>query len=240
MRIAIVTAMAEETLPILEKLGNVIDESTISNVKIRKIKSQNDIIYLATSGIGEIKAAIAVQLLKDLFDVDVVLNFGFVGALNPQLNIGEIVIAEKVCHYQFDISKINGTKVGQYADKDDIYLELDNNLLVNALQSIPTPIKKVTVASGDKFIGGKGEKEVLFKEFNCDICEMELAGLQIATEKNGIPLLSVKVVSDKADESAHEDFGTVVERGVAKYSEILPTILKVVSGESSVLPPVKK
>lgn len=238
MRIAIITAMTEETLPILNKIGNVVDESVIANVKIRKIISGNNVIYLATSGIGEVRAALAVQLVKDLFDVDVVLNFGFVGALNPSLNIGELVIAKAACHYQFDLSPIDGTKVGQYDGHDDIYLNLDNDLRVNVLQTIGMLLKSVNVASSDKFVAEKKDKEYLFNELHCDICEMELAGIQLACERNNIPLLSIKVVSDKADESAKEDFNVVVEKGVAKYAEILPSILKVLDGEKTVLPPV--
>ena len=64
MRIAIVTAMAEETLPIFQKLGNVVDQSTIAGVAISKIELDGDTIYLATSGVGEIKAALAGVIKK--------------------------------------------------------------------------------------------------------------------------------------------------------------------------------
>ena len=37
MRIAIITAMAEETLPIFKKLGNVVAQNTISGVAISQI-----------------------------------------------------------------------------------------------------------------------------------------------------------------------------------------------------------
>ena len=56
MRIAIITAMAEETLPIFKKLGNVVAQNTISGVAISQIEYDGDTIYLATSGVGEIKA----------------------------------------------------------------------------------------------------------------------------------------------------------------------------------------
>lgn len=240
MRIAMITAMTEETLPILKKLGNVVDESTIAGVTIRKIQYEDDIIYLATSGIGEIRAALTVQLLKDLFDIDVVMNFGFVGALNNSLSIGELVIVEKVCHYQFDLSSIDGTKIGQYNDKDDIYLYTNETFNKGILENIGKPMKKVTAASADKFIGTKEDKIYLKNEFKCDICEMELAGLCIATEKNNIPLISIKVVSDKADESAHEDFSVVVKNGIVKYEEVLPNIIAAVKGNIKHLPPIRR
>lgn len=240
MRIAIITAMAEETLPILKKLGNVVAQDTLSGVLVRQIELEGNTIYLATSGIGEIRAALTVQLLRDLFDIDVVLNFGFVGALNNALDIAELVIAERVCHYQFDLSAIDGTLVGQYDNRDDRYFYLDQTLIDRVLSAIGISMKKVTVASGDKFIADKNDKTVLKNEFNCDICDMEISGLALACERNNIPLLSIKVVSDKADESASASFLDVVKKGLSRYEQILPTILKAISGTIKPLPPIKK
>lgn len=241
MRIAIITAMAEETLPILEKLGNVVAENTISGVYIRQIETNGDTIYLATSGVGEIKAALAVQVLVDLFDVDVVLNFGFVGALNPNLVIGELVACSKVCHYQFDVTLVDtDRKIGQYNGMKDNFFYLDKNLLKGFLHIVGKPLKSVSVASADKFVAGKENKETLFREFACDVCDMELAGLAIACERNSLPLFSVKVISDKADDSAGESFVSVVSKGMSKYEQLLPCILEAVKGDISPLPPVKR
>ncbi len=241
MRIAIITAMAEETLPILEKLGNVVAENTIAGVTVRQIETEGNTIYLATSGVGEIKAALTVQVLKDLFDIEAVLNFGFVGALNPQLSIGELVICKRVCHYQFDVTLIDTDRlVGQYGGMKDNFYYLNAGLIHNVLHNIGKQLRLVSVASGDKFVAGKEMKEQLYDGFNCDICEMELAGLAIACERNEIPLFSMKVVSDKADESASESFESVVSRGMSKYEELLPSILKAVNGSISTLPPIAR
>lgn len=241
MRIAIITAMAEETMPILKSMGsNMTDESKISGVDVKKFELGLDTIYLATSGVGEIKAALAVQLMKDLFDVEVVLNFGFVGALNPALSIAELVIVTRVCHHQFDISTLDGIEVGRYSDHEDRYFYLNQELVLRVLANVGRPIRQVTDASGDKFISLSSDKEYLRKEFDADICEMELVGLAIACERNNLPLLSLKVVSDKADESATTDFGEIVHKGMEKLAGILPEVLKALEGMSSPLPPIKR
>lgn len=128
MRIAIITAMAEETLPILKKYGNVVAQNTISGVAISQIEQDGNTIYLATSGVGEIKAALAVQLLVDLFDVEVVLNFGFVGAVNHNLDLCELVAVGRVCHYQFDVTEVDTDRVvGQYGGMRDNYFLSQRN-----------------------------------------------------------------------------------------------------------------
>ncbi len=240
MRIGIVTAMAEETLPIYRKLGNVAEESAIHGAHVCRIELGANTVYLATCGVGEINAALTAQTLVDLFDVEIMLNFGFVGALNPALGVGELVIADKVCHYQFDTSRIDGTKVGQYLDKDDINFRLDCALIDAVLAAVGKPLRKVAVASGDLFVASAEKKKELAERFGCDVCEMELAALAIACERNGIPLLSVKVISDKADATAPVSFDEVVRRGIAKYEEILPAVFAAVTGAVKPLPPIKK
>lgn len=42
---------------------------------------------------------------------------------------------------------------------------------------------------------------------------MEIAGICLAAERNEIPVFSMKVVSDGADEEATESFGEVLEKG---------------------------
>ncbi len=241
MRIAIITAMAEETLPILKKHGNVVAQNTISGVAISQIEQDGNTIYLATSGVGEIKAALAVQLLVDLFDVEVVLNFGFVGAVNHNLDLCELVAVGRVCHYQFDVTEVDTDRVvGQYGGMRDNYFYLNETVLNNVLANVGKPMKVVTCASGDKFVARKDEKDRLRNEFGADICEMELAGLAIACERNNVPLFSLKVVSDKAEEGANESFLSIVEKGVAGYEKILPAILKAVTSGATSLPPARK
>ena len=63
MRIGIITALAEETLPIYTKLGTLVQQSVIAGVNIYSIDTNNDKIYLACSGAGEIRAAQATQML---------------------------------------------------------------------------------------------------------------------------------------------------------------------------------
>ncbi len=238
MRIGIITAMAEETMPVYEKLGNLEAESFISGVRVCKFAIGEHLVYLATGGVGEIRAAMAVQLLKDLFDVEAVVNFGFAGALRPSLGVGELVLASRVCHYQFDTSLIDGAKRGQYDGKSDEYFYLNERFITLVLAATKRPLKRVSVASGDVFIGSDEQKKAL-RAMDCDICDMELAGLAIACERNSIPLLSVKVVSDSADGNAKDCFVQAVSKGLTKYEEIMPDILAAATDNVGTLPPVK-
>ncbi len=241
MRIGIVTAMAEETLPIYLKVGTIVGEGVVGGATVREIKYEDNTLYLATSGIGELRAALTAQLLKDIFEVEVILNFGFVGAINPKLNVGELVIVGAIVHHQFDISAVDGNKaVGHYDGREDLYFSCDAEIISRVQSALGSPLPVVVDASGDKFIASAEEKNRLRRTFAADICEMEAAGLALACERNNLPLFSLKVVSDKADENAIISFAEVLRKGMTKYEKLLPIIIKAINCDSEKpLPPAR-
>ena len=230
MKIGIITAMAGETTPLYQKMGNATGEINVAGVTISKFDIDGNEIFLVRSGVGEIRAAMTFQLLVDRFDVDVVLNFGFVGSLDNRFDIGDIVLAEKIVHYQFDTSAIDNVPAGQYDGNDSIYFTADKALIEKVQNELPHKLPEVIVASGDKFVASKEDKEYL-RTLGAQICEMECAGLVIASQRNNVPLLSMKVISDKADESADISFAEVVRKGLTRYEQIFPSVLKAVSGK---------
>jgi adenosylhomocysteine nucleosidase len=167
------------------------------------------------------------QLLVDKFDVDAVLNFGFVGSLDNRFDVGDLVLAEKVVHYQFDTSAIDNVPAGQYDGNDSIYFNTDKQLMDKVQNQLDTKLPQVVVASGDKFVASKEDKNYL-RTLGAEICEMECAGLVIASVRNNVSLLSIKVISDKADESADVSFAEVVKKGLTRYEQIFPSVLKAV------------
>lgn len=230
MKIGIITAMAGETTPLYQKMGNATGEINVAGVTISKFDIDGNEIFLVRSGVGEIRAAMTFQLLVDRFDVDVVLNFGFVGSLDNRFDIGDIVLAEKIVHYQFDTSAIDNVPAGQYDGNDSIYFTADKALIEKVQNELSYKLPEVIVASGDKFVASKEDKEYL-RTLGAQICEMECAGLVIASQRNNVPLLSMKVISDKADESADISFAEVVRKGLTHYEQIFPSVLKAVSGK---------
>ena len=230
MKIGIITAMAGETTPLYQKMGKATGEINVAGVTISKFDIDSNEIFLVRSGVGEIRAAMTFQLLVDRFDVDVVLNFGFVGSLDNRFDVGDIVLAEKIVHYQFDTSAIDNVPAGQYDGNDSIYFTADKALIEKVQGALQNKLPEVIVASGDKFIASKEDKEYL-RTLGAQICEMECAGLIIASKRNNTPLLSMKVISDKADETADISFAEVVKKGLTRYEQIFPAVLKAVSSK---------
>ena len=53
-------------------------------------------VYVAKSGIGEIAASSLTQYLITKYDVKLILNYGVVGALKPNLKINDCAVLKSV------------------------------------------------------------------------------------------------------------------------------------------------
>lgn len=187
--------VAVEIEAVLNKFGTPIEELKYTGYSVYQYKLGEHILFVIHSGAGEIAAAMATQFLISQFNVDLIVNFGVVGGLTNEMALARTCIVESVVHYDFDTSEADGCEVGRYVDLPSIYIPATKELVDKALE-IESSLIKVICASGDKFIAKKEKKEELHNIFKADICEMEAAGIVLTCNKNKIPCLLIKTVSD--------------------------------------------
>lgn len=194
MKIGLVIATIDEFKTLFDNLEYKYEFIDNGNFKVYKYKINNHDVYVMNSGIGEISAAISTQFLIDNFEIEFVINYGVVGGLNNNLELRKCVIVKDVIHYDFDVSKIDKVPVGYYESFKTQYLNLNYDLLKSYSLGINLPL--VRCASGDKFIINSKIKEELFKKYNADICDMELAGICLTCLLNNVKIISIKAISD--------------------------------------------
>lgn len=192
MRIGIFTAMEKESKSFLQFAEK---QTSVGAVKVYQLKlGKHDAFLCCPSTIGEIAASAACQMLISKFNVDVILNFGVVGALTDDASVLSTMYVESVVHYDMDTSEIDEFPVGRYCCFDDVAVQCDKDLLQKALQLENLPV--VRCASADKFVGDANQKLFLHNHFGADICDMESAGVLFCCKFNNVPCLIVKCVSD--------------------------------------------
>lgn len=184
------------------------------------------LLYVIHSGAGEIAAAAATQLLISEFGVRAVVNFGVVGGLTDEMKLAKTVIVERVVHYDFDASAVDGSRVGQYVGYDSEFIYLNKELIDRALALAPE-LKPVTCASGDKFIEGEEKKRSLAERFSADICEMELAAIALTCGRCGVPCIAIKTVSDAVTGGA-ESFSRMVRQAGDLCMEVTERLIPVI------------
>ena len=174
-------------------------------------------LAIVKCGIGKVFAAMAASAMIARFSPRLVVNTGVGGALKSGLRPLDVVVAEKLLQHDMDTSALGDAK-GLISGINKIYFESDENatkLLLASAEKLSLNAKLGTIASGDKFIAEKCEKEKIITEFSADVCEMEGAAIAQVAFVNKTPFAVVRAISDSADEGSSMD-----------YMEFLPVAAK--------------
>ena len=223
MTIGMIVAIREEIDALFRTYGKPEGIDRAPGYEIYSYSISGHRIYVAESGAGEISAASATQYLITRYGVGLIVNFGVCGGLTNDMELHRTVVVSKAVHYDFDASPFDGSRPVQYARYPDIYIPADKKLLDLACQTEPS-LKPVICASADKFIADASAKTQLHKKYAADICEMEAAGILLTADRNNIPALLIKGVSDSVSGGADE-FAAMVHASAEICVRVLLRIL---------------
>jgi adenosylhomocysteine nucleosidase len=238
--IGILSAMPAE----LESLKNKISKQKEISKGIIKGKIGSHTVYATLSGIGKVNAAAMAQKLISEYNINILIFSGVAGGINPAFNVGDVVIVSQAFQHDFgylgEKFKIHavGTlpEIGIGTGNESVYFDLSNfwqkevladmkknavkfsksfaNVQVNNKEYLPVLKLNGIVATGDQFIANEAKKQSL-RDQKADIIEMEGAAVAQITQKNEVPCLILRSLSDKAGEKANIDF--------QKFFEIMAT-----------------
>ena len=196
-------------------------------------------VVLAVSKIGKVAAAQTVTTMIQIFQCEKIIVVGLAGAVDPALEIGDFVVAEALVQHDIDLSDIGDPKYEvsglgktyfEVADADISWcaeaaekyiaktyrLDIDETLAKSVQMDKPT-VYQGTIASGDQFIGNREIGKQLSAEIrNLKCLEMETAAAAQVCYENKVPILAVRIVSDKADDQADVDFMLFAEKVAGK------------------------
>ena len=148
---------------------------------------------LYVCGIGKVNAAAATQ--KAICEgATEIWNFGFAGGFDPAMNVGDIVEISSAVEYDFDLAKLNGTRVGQLNERNSPYIPLAK-IVTHRCSTSTFDFDSQTLASGDRFNDSDADLALL-KELGATVRDMEGAAIAHVCEKEGVPCHSVKCISD--------------------------------------------
>lgn len=225
IKIGLISAMAEESVSVKKMLGLATETYNFGKFKVNKYIKNNVEIYHTTSGVGEILASSATELLILKFEVDLIINFGLCGSVHNR-KISEMTAVKGIVHYDFDTTALDGGSIGKYSQFSEPVIATDEKLR-KLLAEVWEDYNEVICASADKFVADKNLKKWLYDTFNADICEMESAGILIASSMHSVPSLFIKVVSDA--DNHKEEFNAFLERCDSQFADILERLIEKLS-----------
>lgn len=163
-------------------------------------------VVLTTSGIGKVRAAARAQFLIDRFPVERLIFVGWAGALNPQLEPGQVVVSSRTLQHDLDLSGCFDRE-----RQRSFWYEADPRLVDLALKAgerlgMGKHIRLGTVLSGDQAINLPERKQWLWQTFGGDCVEMEGAAVAAVCWMSQIPFVIIRGISDLADEEWLQTF----------------------------------
>ena len=174
---------------------------------VRPHLGADDRLYV--TGVGKVNAAAATQKAIDEGATEI-LNAGVAGGFELAMNIADVYEIDRAVEYDFDLAKINGTKIGVHNERKTPYFTLKTTGRF--------PAK--TLGTGDRFNDNDADLALL-AHLGVGVRDMEGAAIAHVCETNGIPCRSLKCITNVVGRGATEAFEKNLERALQSLSSAI-------------------
>ena len=206
-KIGIIGAMSEEVELYLSELKGSRQVQVSGYIFFSGEFAGKDVV-IVKSGAGKVNAGVCAQILIQNFGVGSIIFTGVAGALNPDLEINDIVISRDSIQHDIDAEAL-GFEKGQIPFTDLKVFKASQELKkigLDAGKKLGLKMTEGRILTGDQFIAEKEKTDYLRRKFGGDCVDMESAAVAQVCELNKVPHVIIRSISDKADHSAHIDF----------------------------------
>jgi adenosylhomocysteine nucleosidase len=207
-------------------------------------------VVLAEAGIGKVNTAAVATLLVARFHARVLVFSGVAGGLDPELAIGDLVIATRAIQHDAGVIEnerlhpyqaghvpfFNPTRELGYAVEPELLARVRGRLEDLALPPLSPEaggegrrprLVYGTVLAGDQFIHCETTRERLHREFQAQAVAMEGGALAQVAQRLAVPWLEIRALSDLAGKDSRFDFAAFVSEVAASSAKVLRHLLPV-------------
>lgn len=181
---------------------------------------------IVRSGVGKVNAAMAASLLISHYKVNIIFSTGTAGGIRASKST--TVIASATVQHDFFI-EIEDRRRGQLDEYDFIEIPCSKELTLLAEKvsiDLGYSFSVGVIATGDCFVSDKNKKEDISREFNALACDMESAAIGQVCYKAEVPFLSIRTLSDSADDNSINDYYSFKREAALKNSHLIMEIIK--------------
>jgi len=226
--IAIVGALDGEISEFLAVLQNKKEEKW-TDFAFFTGKIENKEVVVAKIGVGKVMAALVTQHIIDVYKPQAIIVTGLAGGLKQEIEIGDTLVAEDCI--QHDLNAVSlGFRRGEVPYSPYRFLSCDKKLFELATRCVPETGKVVKgrILTGDQFITNRSlvSLRYLYDDLDGDAVEMEGAAVGLVATVNKVPFLLIRVISDKADSTAHIDFKSFLPKASRNSLHFVSFVLR--------------
>lgn len=212
--IGIIGAMPSELADIRKALtGSEIKRISGFDFYINEVNGKK--IVNACCGIAKVNAALCTQVLIDNFRPDAVINAGIAGGMDSSVKVCDMVVSNEVLPHDLDLHFLK-----DYPPYCAVF-KADENLINTAVkvcdkQGVKSFVGRIV--SGEAFISDNTVKNEIKERLNPYAVDMESAAVGHCAFLNEVPYVSVRCISDNADDEgamSFDEFEKIAAKRVA-------------------------
>ena len=232
-KLGIIGAMAVEVetlksemkdLTVIQKSGMEFYDGVLENLPV----------VVVQCGVGKVNAAMCAQVLCDCFGVTHLVNTGIAGSLCAELDIGDLLISSDAMYHDFDVRHF-GYQMGEVPGMGTVSFDANAEMIAFAQVAAeivnPGHSRIGRVASGDRFVAEKELKAQIIANTGALCTEMEGAAIAHVAQRNQVPFVILRAISDKADDSADMDYPTFEAIAAHRCAQVAQIMAKKLNEE---------
>ena len=227
-KLGIIGAMDVEVATLKERMENK-TVRTIAGSDYCEGKLEGMDVVVVQCGVGKVNAALCAQILCSCYGVTHIVNTGIAGSLNAELDIGDFVISKDAIYHDVDATNF-GYPLCQVPGLAVLAFAADEMMMQEAFDAAdaahPGHVRMGRVATGDQFVADKALKERIIQNTGAFCTEMEGAAIAHTAWKNGVPVVIIRAISDKADDSAEMDYPTFEAAAAKRCAQVTQALAK--------------
>ncbi|MGV9801373.1 5'-methylthioadenosine/adenosylhomocysteine nucleosidase [Mycobacterium sp. NPDC003449] len=249
MTIGLISAIPQELAHLRDVMDDV-DGVSIAHTRFDTGSLDGHDVVLAETGMGKVNAALVTTALAHGFGCRAVVFSGVAGGLDPDLNVGDVVVADRLI--QHDAGLIEDERLQTYQAGHVPFInptarlgyDVDTSLLARVKgtlngvslpplspeaggQGRPAQIVYGTVLSGDQYLHSEPTRARLHSEYGGRAVEMEGGAVAQVCEAFGIGWLVIRALSDLAGQDSRFEFGQFASEVAAASATVLRRLLSV-------------
>lgn len=212
-KFGIICAGEAELEPFLRHIENE-KLSERATLKFHEGRVNGVSIAAVICGVGKVNAAIAAQVLIDIYGATAVINAGTGGGMDARVKVMDVVISEKAAYH--DIADIE--LIGGFNPVLTSWTFEADTALVSAARELFGSDERVhfgLMATGDQFIEDDGRAEINSRLAPLSV-DMETAAIAHVCRLNKTPYIAIRGITDNAEHMGLDNF----EENCARASEL--------------------
>lgn len=234
-KILILSALPEETGELHSHMHSSVKKQLLGETFFQGKIGEHEVVA-GLSGIGKVNAAMTAQAWIDQFHPEMIFFTGVAGALNPNYELGDIILASHC--FQHDVGFEGETfavhaparmpELGIGDGSEPILVDLTAQKQFKKIATLANQegtVRLGVIATGDQFIAS-GLRKSEIRSYGGDAVEMEGAAVAWVARRNDIQVYLFRSISDKASHEAVANFPEFLRKVAHSNAELIYKIIK--------------